>query len=107
MRDFRGISTTQSNWASSVIFSMMVAIFEMGVAGIQPGEDFILSTMVALRNGAQLVKIIAPHFVKARVEEDRILNGPAVQKPEYHLLLQALEKDIAKTGCGSKPTYSG
>jgi hypothetical protein len=47
LQDFRKIST-RLDWVASVLFAMIVFVFEMGVAGIQPGEDSIPNTIVAL-----------------------------------------------------------
>lgn len=97
LQDFRKIST-RSDWVASVLFAMIVSVFEMGVAGIQSGEDYIPNTIVALRNGAQLTRAIAPNFVNDRKKDEMIRHKPSSDDAESLLLLKYIESEFEGMG---------
>ncbi|KAJ4139783.1 hypothetical protein NW768_001127 [Fusarium equiseti] len=96
LQDFRKIST-RSDWVASVLFAMIVSVFEMGVAGIQPGEGFIPNTIIALRNGAQLTRAIAPNFVKER-QRDEIMKAKPFDDAESLLMVKYIESEFEAVG---------
>ncbi|KAH7185984.1 uncharacterized protein B0J16DRAFT_372722 [Fusarium flagelliforme] len=96
LQEFRRCS--QSEWVPSVVFAMIVSAFEMGVAGIQPGEEFIPNTIVALRNGAQLTRAIAPNFVKDRQRDEMMRTKLPSHERESLLMVKYLENEFKTMG---------
>ena len=96
LQEFR--RSSQSDWVPSVVFAMIVSAFEMGVAGIQPGEDFIPNTIVALRNGAQLTRAIAPNFVKDRQKDEMMRAKAPAHETDSFFMVKYLESEFENMG---------